>query len=160
MTKTRRTIDAALGLDSNQLNFIAGNPGTAVPALPTASLPTTTTLVSTIPAAAQELPPRSAKPPRSKQTDHPRSPKPTPQPETPSPFLGRQFLVPLTTRLSVDTADTLRRVALENRIRGKNPATVQQIAEIAILQWLEKNGNTRVSREMQAEIEPLATTIE
>ena len=50
------------------------------------------------------------------------------------------LLVPLTTRLQPATAVALRRAGLEQRLRGQNPATVQEIAEEAITAWLLDHG--------------------
>ncbi len=46
------------------------------------------------------------------------------------------LLVPLTTRLKPKTAAALKRAGLEQRLRGRKPATVQEIAEDAIQKWL------------------------
>lgn len=50
------------------------------------------------------------------------------------------LLVPLTTRLQPATATALKRAGLEQKLRGQNPSTVQEIAEIAIQGWLKQNG--------------------
>jgi len=50
------------------------------------------------------------------------------------------LLVPLTTRLQPATAAALKRAGLEQRLKGAQPATVQEIAEEAIQFWLEENG--------------------
>jgi hypothetical protein len=50
------------------------------------------------------------------------------------------LLVPLTTRLSPSTATALKRAGLEQKLYGRNPSTVQEIAEIAIQNWLQENG--------------------
>ena len=49
------------------------------------------------------------------------------------------LLVPLTTRLQPSTAAALKRAGLEQKLRGQNPATVQEIVEIAVSEWLEQN---------------------
>ena len=49
------------------------------------------------------------------------------------------LLVPLTTRLQPSTAAALKRAVLEQKLRGQNPATVQEIVEIAVSEWLEQN---------------------
>jgi hypothetical protein len=49
-------------------------------------------------------------------------------------------LVPLTTRLQPSTAAALKRAGLEQKLRGEQPATVQEIAEEAIQEWLRDNG--------------------
>ncbi|WP_437191004.1 hypothetical protein [Planctomicrobium sp. SH527] len=50
------------------------------------------------------------------------------------------LLAPLTTRLQPATAAALKRAGLEQRLRGAQPATVQEIAEVAITEWLIDNG--------------------
>lgn len=50
------------------------------------------------------------------------------------------LLVPLTTRLQPSTSVALRRAGLEQKLRGEQPATVQEIAEEAIQDWLRDNG--------------------
>jgi hypothetical protein len=57
------------------------------------------------------------------------------------PIVGMaNFLVPLTTRLSLSTAAALKRAGLEQRLYGRQPATVQEIAEEAIRAWLGEQG--------------------
>jgi hypothetical protein len=50
------------------------------------------------------------------------------------------YLVPLTTRVKLETSDLLRRVVLENRLREEGPSTVQEIVELAVTQWLVLEG--------------------
>ena len=50
------------------------------------------------------------------------------------------LLVPLTTRLQPATAAALKRAGLEQKLRGQQPSTVQEIVEIAIRGWLKQNG--------------------
>ena len=47
------------------------------------------------------------------------------------------LLVPLTTRLQPRTAAALKRAGLEQKLRGRKPSTVQEIAEEAIQKWLQ-----------------------
>ena len=49
------------------------------------------------------------------------------------------LLIPLTTRLQPSTAAALKRAGLEQKLRGQNPAAVQEIVEIAVSEWLEQN---------------------
>ena len=63
------------------------------------------------------------------------------EPSDPSDLLGlTNVLVPLTTRLRPKTAAALKRAGLEQRLRGQEPATVQEIAEEAITEWLREAG--------------------
>ncbi len=50
------------------------------------------------------------------------------------------LLVPLTTRLSPSTAAALKRAGLEQKLYGRQPGTVQEIAEDAIRAWLTSEG--------------------
>lgn len=50
------------------------------------------------------------------------------------------LLVPLTTRLSPSTAAALKRAGLEQKLYGRQPGTVQEIAEEAIRAWLSTEG--------------------
>jgi hypothetical protein len=50
------------------------------------------------------------------------------------------LLVPLTTRLSPSTAAALKRAGLEQKLYGRQPGTVQEIAEEAIVEWLREQG--------------------
>ena len=50
------------------------------------------------------------------------------------------ILVSLTTRLSPATAESLRRAALELRLRRRKPHTQQEIVEAAVRTWLKTNG--------------------
>ena len=57
------------------------------------------------------------------------------------PMLGLvNLLVPLTTRLSLATAAALKRAGLEQKLYGRQPGTVQEIAEEAIKEWLNGQG--------------------
>jgi hypothetical protein len=49
-------------------------------------------------------------------------------------------LVPLTTRLQPDTAEALRRVHLENKLKRIQPDSQQAIVEHALREWLMRNG--------------------
>ncbi len=49
-------------------------------------------------------------------------------------------LIPLTTRLHPDTALALKRASLEQRLRGRSPATVQEIVEESVSRWLQSHG--------------------
>lgn len=50
------------------------------------------------------------------------------------------LLVPLTTRLTPVVATALKRAGLEQKLYGRKPSTVQEIAEEAIKSWLESEG--------------------
>lgn len=50
------------------------------------------------------------------------------------------YLVAITTRLQARTADALRRAYLGQKLNRCEPATQQEIIELAVQQWLRKNG--------------------
>jgi hypothetical protein len=50
------------------------------------------------------------------------------------------LLIPLTTRLTPPTATALKRAGLEQKLYGRQPGTVQEIAEEAIVGWLREQG--------------------
>ena len=54
-------------------------------------------------------------------------------------FVG-DLLLPITTRLSLDTANTLRRACLERKLGRKRPCTQQEVIESAVRTWLAQNG--------------------
>lgn len=60
--------------------------------------------------------------------------------EAQQPTLLPHLLVPLTTRLHPDTAQALRRAYLEQKLRGQQPATQQEIVEEALHDWLRRHG--------------------
>jgi hypothetical protein len=76
--------------------------------------------------------------PRAEGHRHPAERRSAPYGYVRPEAVGRRVLVPLTTRLTLETADALRRAGLENRIHGLAPATVQEIVEEAITQWLDR----------------------
>jgi len=55
------------------------------------------------------------------------------------PLIG-QHLVALTTRLHARTAEALRRAYLEQKLRQVSPSTQQELVQLAVDQWLERNG--------------------
>jgi hypothetical protein len=57
---------------------------------------------------------------------------------TPPPAAG-EYLVAVTTRLQAGTADALRRAHLEQKLNRREPATQQEIIELAVQEWLRAN---------------------
>jgi hypothetical protein len=49
------------------------------------------------------------------------------------------FLVPITTRIRLETADALRRACLEQKLHRRLPNTQQEIIEVALCSWLIDN---------------------
>ncbi len=157
MTKqNRRTIDAALSIPALHRNFIAGQPLSDSP--PPTATPPVAEAAPTM-SAAQEVSADSvigsepatvaigetAEPATRRSRRRPVSPKPLPAlrvsaTPTGSYYSSRSLLIPLTTRVTVETGAALRRASLENRLMGRSPATVQEIAELAIGEWLQREG--------------------
>lgn len=52
----------------------------------------------------------------------------------------RETLVPLTTRIGQQTAESLRRAYLQQKLAGRLPDTQQEIVEAALRQWLGDHG--------------------
>lgn len=52
---------------------------------------------------------------------------------------NEDYLVPITTRLQARTAEALRRAYLEQKINRREPATQQEIIELALQEWLRTN---------------------
>ena len=152
----RRTLGAAIEVSADKLAFIKGGMP-SVPANPDPVEPASVAVVTPVdvvataseaalapvgnPAAIElenevpmdESPIETAKKPRTR-----------PKRDTVTrdePMLGLvNMLVPLTTRLSVPTAAALKRAGLEQKLYGRQPGTVQEIAEEAIKEWLSGQG--------------------
>jgi hypothetical protein len=130
----RRTLGTAMRLSPEKLAFIeTGKQANNEP-------PSKPSLVIAEPELLKQLTPEppvkvtkaSAKPVNRRSRPEPKSQ------DTDLPHGGlRNLLVPLTTRLQPATFAALRRAALERRLNGLEPATVQEIIEEAIRNWLE-----------------------
>lgn len=138
----RRSISAALNFDDSALAFIKGGgetpsvlaPKTIQTAAPSAH-PAKKNLADEVTVQADQSNYPESVPVRRSSTSKNR------QNAVNHSFPGMaNLLVPLTTRLSPSTAAALKRAGLEQKLNGAEPSTVQQIAEIAIQQWLQKNG--------------------
>ena len=55
-------------------------------------------------------------------------------------FVVANLLMPVTTRLQPSTYAALKRAGLEQKLYGRSPETVQEIAEEAFQMWLRENG--------------------
>jgi hypothetical protein len=60
-------------------------------------------------------------------------------PSTTTTPANDDYLIAITTRLQARTADALRRAYLEQKLNRREPATQQEIIELAVQQWLRKN---------------------
>ena len=155
MNTKRRSIGAALDMSDEKMAFIKGGIPSLVPPIANSS-PNSTVVELT---KSQELKVASAEPaPIREPEDEPvveaQSP---PTAQTPRRSRVRNsrrdqanaeegmpgmanLLIPLTTRLSPATATALKRAGLEQKLYGRKPSTVQEIAEEAIRSWLDTEG--------------------
>lgn len=138
----RRSLNEAIKLSDVQQQFISGG---AVPA-PEAVTP------SLVPEPKEATPLAKSKEPAEEGSDEEPEKQEAPvinrrsrskTPSTTEDPLMKGFAklwVPLTTKLKPKTAAALKRTALEQELRGAQPATVQEIVEIAVSSWLEQQG--------------------
>lgn len=144
----RRSLGDALSMTPDKMAFIQG-----APAQPAAEKPISI-VTAPVPVSPSEEgeergeePTESLSSPRSDSLSRPqnrrsrgRSSRQERDPPDDSLLLGMaNLLVPLTTRLQPATAAALKRAGLEQRLRGAQPATVQQIVEIAVAEWLQQH---------------------
>lgn len=121
----RRSLSSAMEITPEKLAFIHGTPSTA-------------SLQSNESSFLEVAPPSTV---TQKRTTRPRQqPEPQAIVEEGAPSLLGTVLVPLTTRLLPNTADALRRAYLEQKLKGRKPATQQEIVEAAVQGWLRKEG--------------------
>lgn len=141
----RRSLGAALQLPPEQEAFI--REGVAPPAQATIVMPkaepvepTQPKHVGAEPAPEPEKPRVATRPNRTNRGGQAWRP-PSDFRESLDAFTGiTKILVPLTTKLQPSTTAALKRAVLEQKLRGRNPATVQEIAEEAIAAWLRTEG--------------------
>lgn len=142
----RRSIADAMNVTPEALAFIKGAPEKTIEVKPTASRKEAT-------ASEVEFEPV--------ETDLKNDPGPTPK--TPSESARRRtyrsndersvgirqeglgfgmtnLLVPITSRLQPSTASVLKRAALEQKLRGQQPSSLQEIIELSVQNWLRTNG--------------------
>lgn len=144
MANTRRSLGAALAMTPDKLSFIQG-----------ATNPSQQTVAAIPKVEAQIAVPTEEEPkqiePAKDVTEAVRPQQSRPQRRVARERQSQEFnddamlsmanlLVPLTTRLQPRTAAALKRAGLEQRLRGRKPSTVQEIAEIAIQDWLKDSG--------------------
>jgi hypothetical protein len=132
----RRSLSAALELSAEKMAFIRGE-GAA-----SEREPESTQVSSLQPAQEQPvsaLPEPAPRKPSGRDTGRKKVAHLLPS-EDESIVWIPNMLVPLTTRLQPTTAAALKRAGLEQKLRGQNPGTVQEIAEAAIQSWLREFG--------------------
>lgn len=71
--------------------------------------------------------------------------------EAPTPRAGLQNV---TTRLTPETNEILRRAALQQQLKKHSPSTRQEIIEESIREWAHRRGYLRDSKSSPAEDEP------
>lgn len=155
MNTKRRSLGAALDMSEEKIAFINGGIPSLVP--PIANPTQNATVVELT--ESQELKVASAKsaPIREPEEGPTVEAQTLPMAQTPRRSRVRNsrreqanaeegmpgmanLLIPLTTRLTPATATALKRAGLEQRLYGRKPATVQEIAEEAIKEWLNEQG--------------------
>ena len=137
----RRSMGAAASITPDKLAFIQVGPrGGEFRPPPAAEIsPTLSHPAQEIPSDETEanhttlkVPPHKRRVPRSSRSSISNN-------EKIDPLSGLQhILVQLTTRLQPTTVAALRRASLEQRLRGLEPATVQEIVEAALQKWLQE----------------------
>jgi hypothetical protein len=141
--KARRTLGEAAMLTPDKLAFIHGSPSqSSSPPSPSRQETSPTNKMQPVQPSLDEaesdieptedLEPRSAN--RSSRRTIEKERK-----EQALPFGMENYRIPLTTRLRPETAAALKRAGLEQRLNGKQPFTVQEIAEEAIVAWLKRS---------------------
>lgn len=161
MTTKRRSLNAAMDLSPEAAAFIRGNSSGEVPP----ATPVETSPQPPIPVSVSEpMHPEAVAPVReivrnedkkvqnpielenvveNSAVDRKRVRSRSRVGETPrheAAYGMANLLVPLTTRLSPSTAAALKRAGLEQKLYGRQPGTVQEIAEEAIAAWLKDSG--------------------
>ena len=141
----RRTLGDAMTLNSDKLAFIKGAAGT--PASTVATPQTSEAAVSSVAVVPTESPNEPFGEAAETQPTTGRSPSRRSRSRGRSEASDDSILlvmsqrwIPLTTKLQPSTAAALKRAGLEQRLAGATPATVQEIVEIAVADWLAKNG--------------------
>ena len=147
----RRSLTDALELTPDKLAFISGSSGEkprtdVVPDNSPRIVPASDAEQEAVP--AEDLnptinvgfePARHQRRPKSVIAHSPSTINKAPENHSAGMTLGN-VLVPLTTRLHPETALALKRASLEQRLRGLNPATVQEIVEQSVTHWLQSHG--------------------
>ena len=136
---TRRTLSNAITMSDEVQAFIGGGAATA----PQPKRPRERALPT---AVEMELPDNSADLQPPAETEPTRRPpgrrRREEAPVSAEPAYHGELLVPLTTRIRPATANALRRVLLEQKLRHARPSTLQEVVEEAIANWLKKfSGN-------------------
>lgn len=158
MNTKRRTLGAALDMTDEKMAFIKGGLPAVVPPIASPDMKKQTETVVEL-RESQEIKVESPQPSptREQHEETITDPQPLPIPQTPRRSRLRNsrrdqanaeegmpgmanLLIPLTTRLSPATATALKRAGLEQKLYGRKPSTVQEIAEEAIKSWLDTEG--------------------
>lgn len=131
----RRTMGAALELTDEKKAFIKGSANEAVSAPVSASQSRQEMTPDRKPVSSEEAPTvRPVRRSRSRRNARQESDRGA------APLGISNLLKPLTTRLQPSTAASLMRAVLEQKLRGLEPSTTQEIVEEAIQEWLRDYG--------------------
>ena len=146
MANTRRSLGDALAMTPDKLAFIQG-PGAQTEAKPIARTeqPKVASIAIGEPIAltdvvATEVVNAQPERPTARASKRPSRERGQSEFNDDAMLSMANLLVPLTTRLQPRTAAALKRAGLEQRLRGRKPSTVQEIAEEAIQKWLQSAG--------------------
>jgi len=142
----RRGMGEAMALTPEKMAFIQGGLTGPQPVASAAepspvSSPQAETAPNSAIAVAEPPSPvrvRPSRPGRSRGASPVRIEEPEPT-EVVAGFSG-SILVPLTTRLPLQTVDALRRACLEQKLTRRRPNTQQEILEAALTAWLRQQG--------------------
>ncbi len=144
----RKSLGEALALSPDKLAFIQGSEKPANPVPEKQMIRAGTETEDKLdggagehaaPLSMRDVPRTTQSLPSERRTGRrPRRETPTVDPN-PIPYGTANLLAPLTTRLQPATSAALKRAVLEQRLNGRNPATVQEIVEQAVGEWLAKH---------------------
>mgnify|MGYP001817082678 CR=1 FL=1 len=134
MPKVSRSIDKALELTPEATTFIRGDTNSSV-----ANSGYVAAYDRAAPAKKRKRVGHNSVRTKRRQANDSPSCRQVPQPAEHT-TLPAGILVPVTTRLSLTTADALRRACLEQKLQRKSPSTQQEIVDAALRAWLVDNG--------------------
>ena len=151
MNDNRRSLESALSIKPEAMAFIRGSKGEAPAAAPS-EVPPEKVAKQRIekterrgrPAAKPIEPTPDEDLPNDVLDDDPFSdPEPTrrrrPSADRP-PVADPRLLASLNTRISQETARNLKRAYFERKMNFQEPSTLQEIVELALREWLKRNG--------------------
>ena len=142
----RRSLNSALketpkvGLTPEAMAFISGGvPGKKVEEAPAKVVPVKAAEVPEPLRQTIEVSSEPVSTGASEGKEAPRSRRATKVQQAPQNSMLNKLLIPVTTRFDPRTAEALRRAHLEQRIKGLEPSTMQEIIQLAVQAWLREN---------------------